>query len=829
MKIEVGREQEEIMNVMANAWEGRYTTDVLDDISIRLRNSGLSMEDINNAFASAVEYNRLKQTGSRDVETTRSLAAIFKSAVNNMAYDLQFLDGVDEVKIPDSIAVENPDQEYWDNIDSACQAAIQFEQEMEALEADIDSYYSLDAFGSDMVYSDEVIESDLSEQVVPEQEASEQAASEQITPDQELSENAPKAQEDPVEKTVVREEKPLPHAKQDGATEMGNAEETVPKKDIEQQKNESIMKKVYREACEASDQAQKTGATGTYAQDSREQANVLFENGMKINKNLSDISDRDLEGIASRGIINRCVRLFARALQELKQSIHDGIKCGDVQRETKALARSEMQERRIRRTLAAGYGKMQVLLDKQNAALEKSMERDHEKAQTRQESDQKRLRIRNALNVLRGKDIEEAGLRVRPGLRTKAIQRKIKNIRDQMGKMRMDYDASKKRSQQRSILINAKRSLNRMRESALPKVILSRTGNLSIESEEAKTEGKYAGNRFGNINKEARQYRKAENERKQEEKHSRIGEENPERDDVYIPERFIDVDAWCFARNGSDPVAIEVPGHEGAYVYVTSDQVSRTRRGEIHVHFLSEELEAKKWVQDRIGPDGPVGHMETFRLSVDDLLELCLEEMQKETMQRNKTDAPREKEPVQEENRSESPSGQRTDEGAEKKPAGKEEPKEKESISFTAPQKNTRFFASKEGQSLCEISVPSEGKGKWPTFVVDASCTEKLPNGRTKLTLPAEGMTRLTRYQDTGETDHDGKKLYKRDKTPVSNRELAGMVDRYFGKDKDRADAPASATGKSFAERTGKAMQDAEEHRKEQGTSRSGNKGDTAR
>ena len=97
-------------------------------------------------------------------------------------------------------------------------------------------------------------------------------------------------------------------------------------------------------------------------------------------------------------------------------------------------------------------------------------------------------------------------------------------------------------------------------------------------------------------------------------------------------------------------------------------------------------------------------------------------------------------------------------------------------------------FMGKDGKEYTSILIPNSDPNDhrpWATFVVKSNAVHEDKFGKGMwLKLPAEGHTTIQRDQCIGE-DPEGKKIWEKSKTKVSNRDLKGMVEFYKTKSRD--------------------------------------------
>ena len=97
-------------------------------------------------------------------------------------------------------------------------------------------------------------------------------------------------------------------------------------------------------------------------------------------------------------------------------------------------------------------------------------------------------------------------------------------------------------------------------------------------------------------------------------------------------------------------------------------------------------------------------------------------------------------------------------------------------------------FHGKDGKEYTSILIPNsdpDDHRPWATFVAKSNAVHEDKFGKGMwIKLPAEGHTTIQRNECVGE-DAEGKKVWEKKKTKVSNRDLKGMVEFYKTRPRD--------------------------------------------
>lgn len=97
-------------------------------------------------------------------------------------------------------------------------------------------------------------------------------------------------------------------------------------------------------------------------------------------------------------------------------------------------------------------------------------------------------------------------------------------------------------------------------------------------------------------------------------------------------------------------------------------------------------------------------------------------------------------------------------------------------------------FMGKDGKEYASILIPNsdpDDHRPWATFVARSNAVHEDKFGKGMwLKLPADGHTTIQRNECVGE-DAEGKKIWEKKKTKVTNRDLKGMVEFYKTKTRD--------------------------------------------
>ena len=101
-------------------------------------------------------------------------------------------------------------------------------------------------------------------------------------------------------------------------------------------------------------------------------------------------------------------------------------------------------------------------------------------------------------------------------------------------------------------------------------------------------------------------------------------------------------------------------------------------------------------------------------------------------------------------------------------------------------------FTSKEGKELMRIKIPNidpNDHSPWMSFVLPAKAVHENQYGKGLWAkIPAEGSTTVSQSVKRGE--ENGKAIWERVDTVLSNTQLKGLVESYKGKEERGADTP---------------------------------------
>jgi hypothetical protein len=99
-------------------------------------------------------------------------------------------------------------------------------------------------------------------------------------------------------------------------------------------------------------------------------------------------------------------------------------------------------------------------------------------------------------------------------------------------------------------------------------------------------------------------------------------------------------------------------------------------------------------------------------------------------------------------------------------------------------------FTSKDGKELMRIKIPNidpNDHSPWMSFVLPAKAVHENQYGKGLWAkIPAEGSTTVSQSVKRGE--EDGKAIWDRVDTVLSNKQLKGLVEAYKGKEERGAD-----------------------------------------
>ena len=101
-------------------------------------------------------------------------------------------------------------------------------------------------------------------------------------------------------------------------------------------------------------------------------------------------------------------------------------------------------------------------------------------------------------------------------------------------------------------------------------------------------------------------------------------------------------------------------------------------------------------------------------------------------------------------------------------------------------------FSSKEGKELMRIKIPNidpNDHSPWMSFVLPAKAVHENQYGKGLWAkIPTDGSTTVSQSVKRGE--EDGKAIWERVDTVLSNTQLKGLVESYKGKEERGVDTP---------------------------------------
>ena len=416
MKISIMGDERDLMETLTDLWEGHLNDAQIEGLDFNLKKLDVFDKDVDVLLASAMEKNRLKAEGYDrlyDENNTR----IFKEMVKNITEDISVNYGEDLV-IPDVLkeTVEPVSDEYWDYINSAV--------DMEEDEVPFPDEYLT---GTAMEMEEPMEEKDMTPMdVIPEEvndtnnipnenEKKEQAAKKLETPEE--FQNAVNDclngidREEEIRDYLIKkkvDEKQIDdlfvQVKNNKPLEATQASLNI-SADINDRDADELLENIVKKT----EIAKERGASEDYCEETKKQAEELHKN-VKTVTEFQREEAKDLENekaVPARiGILQKLSGTLRDAMEWLKQSLHDEIKCRNIGKATDTMARKENQARRYRVTQANTYARLNKYKERLEAKLEKSENKDKLRIGEMQKKDQNRLRMKNVIHALKGEDME---------------------------------------------------------------------------------------------------------------------------------------------------------------------------------------------------------------------------------------------------------------------------------------------------------------------------------------------------------------------------------------------------------------------------------------